>query len=174
MTKTKQDNNPNEMSQAEKKARIFHLENKFYDINTTPSMLLMDEIEHVGMGHDATLLAAVRELSAMENHLVTLQQEYDTKITNELKPLVYGHAQQRSKMVRQHEQAIAYLRQNASPLRRLQIESTLQKQERELSELAKTQNAQKASLRNKLQEDLNSYKQKTFLKFMRFVHQIYK
>lgn len=163
-----------EMTGAEKTARISYLQQKLYDINYKPSILLQTELKRTDLLDDNSLVSGVQQLRDLEQHMNTLKQEYSIKFRNEMIPLVRGFEQQRSKLAKQHEQEYARAQSVFGMLHIMQKENILQKQEREAAELSRIQAAKKAELQKKLSSDMDKCRDEISAAFMKFVHQIYK
>ena len=173
-TSTKTYKKPNEMTDIEKSERIFRLQNKFYDDKSIPSVLLETEMERTSLSNDPSLLSGIQQLKALESRAAVLRNEYDIKLTNALIPLVRGFEQQQKKLHKEHEEECNKIMRTFGPIRTIQMEVILQKQESKLADLRHIQEQQKADLKKKLSAEMDKCHADTYATFMKFVHQIYK
>ena len=90
-----------DMTPAEKQERIGHLSHKYYDINTTPSTILREEMQYTET--DAHMLDMLKRMETMEIQRNEINNECSAKLTSEMRVWKGVFKYQKDDLAKKHE-----------------------------------------------------------------------
>ena len=161
------------MTAEEKASRMTHLKRKFYDINTVPSLLLEEELERRGKSNDQKLLDAIEKLKLIEREIITLTEQYDAKVLQEMILLKPQHQQQIQQMNDAHNLKYYELSSSRNPAVIARLADLREKQAKEKRKLIQKQTKEKDTIRKREARALEKRKKDLFIAFSQILYKIY-
>ena len=157
-----------DMTKAEKQERIKQLSYKFYDVDTMPSSLLVDELQYCKT--DEHIQNIIKNLETLEIQSYQLEEEYSATIARELQPL---------KRIFEYEQTQLDKKQSAERTqymaKRFSMPNHMQNRHAQEQEKLKQDHlARKEKIEVSARKKLDANKKKLYSTFMQAVRYMYR
>lgn len=160
-----------DMTPAEKQERIGHLSHKYYDINTTPSTILREEMQYTET--DAHMLDMLKRMETMEIQRSTIDKECSAKLTSEMRVWKQVFESQNNELARKHEK-----QRLVPPFGRpgfyWNLKELEQVQKQEVAALQREQEKDRKKVRDIVMMKLDSFDNTMHSVFMEAVKYIYR
>lgn len=159
-----------DMTPDEKRARIEHLAHKFYDINTTPSTILHEEMQYATT--DQHMLEMLKHLETLETARYHIEDECSTKLAIELRPLKRIYEYEMEQLMKQQEKE--RIVPPFDPFRHDNRAETAKRHKQEIEKLKKDHEKQTEKVRSTIMLRLKVYDNQIRSVFMDAVRYIYR
>ncbi len=159
-----------DMTAAEKQVRIDYLLLKFYDINTTPSIILHEEMQYAI--EDANILHLLDKLEQLEIKQHKLSDVYSATVARQIQPLKRRLEYAQSQIIKQQEQK-KFAQPVFNPLNRFK-QSTDAEYKQKLADLQREHRNQVREIELAASTELNECKEQLHNVFIDAVRYLYR
>ena len=160
-----------DMTVAEKQGRIDHLLLKFYDINTTPSLILHEEMQYAI--EDANILHLLDKLEQLEIKQHKLSDVYSATVARQIQPLKRRLEYAQSQIIKQQEQK-KFAQPVFNPLNRFVTQSSDEEYKQKLADLQRKHRNQVREIELAASTELNECKEQLHNVFIDAVRYLYR
>ena len=159
------------MTAAEKQSRFNHLLLKFYDINTTPALILREEMQYGTT--DDNILKMADKLDQLEIQQHKLTDEYSVKVARQILPLKRRFEYAQEQLLEKRNAPLSSPRE-FNPLNKFVRYSTEEQDKQKLADLRRDHHQKIQDIENDAARDLNACNQQLRTLFVDAVRYLYR